>query len=168
MTMLEHHDDLCDMWLREYGGGPGPSSCLIFSDHGGDANFFTIKSLYVLAKFLKDKKLGVLWTTGPASNRSQDNPIERRWALPKKTLAGMSLPETLNGDTVPPNQQTDINKDLDLLGAKETALYTVAGESVCAALNDIDGKCTYKTRYLLPEVNIYPHYHFILFLFHLI
>jgi hypothetical protein len=155
MTMLEHSDDLCDFWRQQFGDRQGPTSCLIFSDHGGDANFFTVKSFYVLGKFLRERRLGALWVSGPASNRSPENHIERRWALPKKALAGMSLPEFLNGDTVPPNQQSDINKDLDFLGKKETALYTVAGESVCAALNDLEGQCLYKTRYLLPEVFLY-------------
>jgi hypothetical protein len=159
MTMLEHYDDLCDMWKQAYGSGPTPSSCLIFSDHGGDANFFTVKALYSLAKFMKAQKIDLLWMTGPASNCSARNLIERRWALPKKALAGMALPEKLNGDTVAPNQQADILRDVEALGAKELEIFTVAGESVCAALNDIDGNCKYKTRYLLPEVPF--HYYFI-------
>lgn len=96
--------------------------------------------------------MGVFWITGPSSGNSKENPIERRWAAPKKQLAGLQLPEALNGDAVAPNKQADIKDDLDKLGRKELEIFVLAGESVCTAVNDIDGACKYKTRYLLPEV----------------
>ena len=154
MTMLEHHDDILEALECQFpqGSKDDPSNLLIFSDVGGDSNYRTIKALIAYARVFKARKLGVLHVTGPAPGNSPQNPIEAKFGPAKKELAGMQLPEKLNGDAVAPNKQPDVNDDMEKLGAKETELFVLAGESVCTALNEIDVECKYKTRYLLPKV----------------
>jgi hypothetical protein len=151
MTMLEHFDDLSHFMEEQFRGNP-PANCLLTTDHGGDANFKTPKALLIFGRIFRKYRLGVLHITGPASNDSKTNRIERCWAGPKKQMAGMMLPEAIHGDSVPPDQQGDIKNDLDKLGKKELELYVLAGESVKLALDELNGRCQYKTRYSLPEV----------------
>jgi hypothetical protein len=67
---------------------------------------------------------------------------------------GLLLPEKVGLDAVPPNQQADLNGDPEKLGRKETEIFVIAGETVCMALDELDGECKYITRYQLPTVPI--------------
>lgn len=154
MTMLEHHDDILEALASHFppGSTDDPENLLIFSDVGGDANYRTIKALLAYWRVFKARKVGVLHVTGPAPGNSPENPIEAKFGPAKKQLAGMQLPERLHGDAVAPNKQPDVMNDPDKLGRKEIELFVLAGESVCGALNEIDGETKYLTKYLLPKV----------------
>ena len=59
----------------------------------------------------RDLNLDAVIDVSYAPNDSKMNPIERDWSFVSNLMTGVTLPITLNGETVPPWLQSDLSAE---------------------------------------------------------
>ena len=150
VSYSEHIEDL-DWLLDNHFIGKCPSDIYIDSDSGSDANYHTLKSGIGLSGLFKRRQMGLLVISGPASNDSAGNPIERLFSEPKKAINSLQIPDIVGTDTVPPSSQSDLSRSQRIY--KDNMIQKSCGESLKYAWEAIKiGGSPISVRYEIPTV----------------
>lgn len=113
----------------------GKKAVLLVSDNGPDWNPKFLQTFLCLGRLWRDLKLDVLVQTSYAAGFSRYNMVERAWAPLSWKLVGVTLPATLEGESLPPWQQTGIPE------AEQRAKEIEVFDDAMAKLNQYWSQC---------------------------
>ena len=118
-SAMGHANDLYQL-LSSRTTSQGKRAVLLITDNGHDWSPKSLKTFLYLGRLWKNLNLDILVQTTHAAGHSRFNEIEHAWAPLSMKLTGVTLPITLPGETVPPNQQ---HLGEDELYQKETRVF---------------------------------------------
>ncbi|KAJ8030165.1 hypothetical protein HOLleu_26495 [Holothuria leucospilota] len=143
-TIETHMNDLKPLLKSD--ASRGQSFAVLIADGGPDWNITSPLTQIACMRLWKDCGLDGLVLTSFSAGNSAMNPIEHAWAPISKLLTGVTLPDKVPGESLPPCKQRNLSEDERK--AKEEIVFNEAMGRVCQYLHgkQFDGhdiNCSY-------------------------
>ena len=131
-TTYNHYDDLFPIVADAKKAGK--HSLVIICDNGPDWKKNSLKVAIVIGRLWRDLDLDYVCVVSYCAGDSRFNMIEHAWSPTNTWLTGLCLSDTIPGETLPPDRQTNLSEEERL--DKEKTVLDAAIDKVKQCLED--------------------------------